>query len=156
MRNYEILEQKKSTEEREQVALNQLMNFLNIHYKEYERDRINEVTYFTCLKVLSEAIAKLPLNLQVVTEKEGIEDMISDPLWETVRVRPNPYMTPSSFWAAIENNRNHYGNSYAHIDRSTDGINLWILDPKNIRIYWDLGKELSDRSFAFKSIHSGI
>ncbi len=140
---------KKSMEESEQVALNHLMNFLNIHYEAYERDRINEVTYFTCLKVLSEAIAKLPLNLQVVTEKDGIEDMISDPLCETARVRPHPYMTPSSFWAAVENNRNHYGNSYAHIDRSTDGINLWILDPKNIRIYWDLRKELSDTADIF-------
>lgn len=135
---------KKSFDEREQIQLNQLMNFLNIDYIN-DNSRMAEVTYFTCMKVLSEAISKLPLNLQRVTDKNGIIDMTGDTLWQTVRVRPNPYMTPSSFWAAVENCRNHYGNAYVHIDRSTDkGVRLWILDPKNIRLYWDDLKDISD------------
>lgn len=133
---------KKSFEEREQVALNQLLSFLNI---EYDKSRMAEVTYFTCMKVLSEAISKLPLNLQRVTEKNGIVDMTDNTLWQTVRVRPNPYMTPSSFWTAVENCRNHYGNAYVHIDRTTDkGVRLWVLDPKCIRLYWENMKEISD------------
>lgn len=133
---------KKSFEEREQIALNQLLGFLNV---EYDKSRMAEVTYFTCMKVLSEALSKLPLNLQKVTDKNGIVDMVGDTLWQTVRVRPNPYMTPSSFWTAVENCRNHYGNAYVNIDRTTDkGVRLWILDPKCIRIYWESMKEISD------------
>lgn len=133
---------KKSFEEREQIALNQLLSFLNI---EYDKSHMAEVTYFTCMKVLSEAISKLPLNLQRVTEKNGIVDMTSNTLWQTARVRPNPYMTPSTFWTAVENCRNHYGNAYVHIDRSTDkGVRLWVLDPKCIRLYWEDMKEISD------------
>lgn len=134
--------QKKSFEEREQIALNQLLSFLNV---EYDKSRMAEVTYFTCLKVLSEALSKLPLSLQKVTEKNGIVDMVGDTLWQTVRVRPNPYMTPSTFWTAVENCRNHYGNAYVHIDRTTDkGVRLWILDPKCVRIYWEDMTDISD------------
>ncbi len=133
---------KKSFEEREQIALNQLLGFLNV---EYDKSRMAEITYFTCMKVLSEAISKLPLNLQKVTDKNGIVDITDNTLWQTVRIRPNPYMTPSSFWAAVENCRNHYGNAYVHIDRTTDkGVRLWVLDPKCIRIYWEDMKEISD------------
>ena len=134
---------KKQFEEREISSLNSLMQFLNIDG--CNKSRLSEVTYFTCMKVLSEALSKLPLSLQRVTEKSGIIDMVDNTLWQTVRVRPNPYMTPSSFWTAVENCRNHYGNAYVHIDRTTDkGIRLWILDPKCIRIYWENMKEISD------------
>ena len=64
---------------------------------------------------MSEAVAKLPLTLQRVTENGGVEDAVNSPFYNTVRIRPNPYMTPSSFWEATENNRNHYGNAYARI-----------------------------------------
>lgn len=142
LKEQEQKRQQKSFEEREQIALNQLLNFLNI---EYDKSRMAEITYFTCMKVLSEAISKLPLNLQRVTDKNGIVDMTGDTLWQTVRVRPNPYMTPSSFWTAVENCRNHYGNAYVHIDRTTDkGVRLWILNPKYVQIYWESMKELSD------------
>lgn len=135
---------KKSFEEREQIALNELLGFLNISY---DKSRMSEITYFTCLKVLSEGLAKLPLALQKVTPGAGIVDMTGDTLWNTVRVRPNPYMTPSTFWTATENNRNHYGNSYVYIDRSTDkGITLWPIEPTNVRLYWDKLKGLSNAS----------
>lgn len=140
---------RKKESEREQIALDKLMDFLNISYTGSEKSRLNEVTYYTCMKVLSEALSKLPLNLQKVTDKSGIVDMVTDPAWYTARVRPNPYMTPSTFWAAVENNRNHYGNAYVKIDRTDKGINLWILDPRNIQIFWDGSKDLSETADIF-------
>ena len=76
------------------VELNNLMSFLGI---DENSDRLSEVTYFTCLKVLGEGLSKLPLSLQRVSEDGGIVDMIGSPLWQTVKVRPNPYMSPSTF-----------------------------------------------------------
>ena len=126
----------------EQIALNNLCEFLNISY---DKSRMAEVTYFTCLKVLSEAVSKLPVALQRVTDNNGIVDMTSDTLWQTIRIRPNPFMTPSTFWSAVENCRNHYGNAYIHIDRTTNGVNLWILDPQCVRIKMSMLCDLSEQ-----------
>ncbi len=127
----------------EQVALSNLCEFLNIG--SYDKSRMAEVTYFTCLKVLSEAVSKLPIALQKVTDDNGIIDMTSDTLWTTIRTRPNPFMTPCTFWSATENCRNHYGNAYVYIDRSTSGVNLWILDPKCVRIKMSMLCDLSEQ-----------
>ena len=133
---------RKSYDEQESTALNNLLSFLNIGY---DQGNMAEITYFTCMKVLSEGIAKLPLALQKVTEEGGIVDMSGHKLWQTVKVRPNPYMSPSNFWTTVENCRNHYGNSYVHIDRSTDkGVRLWPLDPVCMRLEIGNLRELSE------------
>lgn len=122
---------KKSFQSTESIALNSLLDFLNLD----ENNATSEVTYFTCLKVLSEGIAKLPLDLQEVSNDGGIRDLKEEPLWRTVRVRPNPYMSPSSFWTIVENCRNHYGNAYVYIDRDTEkGVTLWPLSSDCMRI----------------------
>ena len=118
------------------------MNFLNI---DENSDRLSEVTYFTCMKVLGEGLSKLPLALQRVTNDGGVEDMQGLPLWETVKVRPNKFMSPTTFWNTVENNRNHYGNSYVWIDRKTNGkVDLWILPPDCVQIELDELSDLSD------------
>ena len=139
----------------EQIALNNLCEFLNIGY---DKSRMAEVTYFTCLKVLSEAVSKLPIALQKVTDDNGIIDMTSDTLWTTIRTRPNPFMTPCTFWSATENCRNHYGNAYVYIDRSTSGVNLWILDPKCVRLKMSMLCDLSEQPdiyYVYTSPQSG-
>ena len=124
------------------MAFHDLMNFLNI---DENCDRLSEVTYFTCLKVLGEGLSKLPLALQRVTKDGGVEDMQVLPLWETVKVRPNRFMSPTTFWNTVENNRNHYGNSYVWIDRKTNGkVDLWILPPDCVQIELDELSDLSD------------
>lgn len=148
---------KKKSYEIKTAELNSLMEFLGI---DSSSDRLSEVTYFTCLKVLGEGLSKLPLALQKVSEDGGIIDMIHSPLWQTVRVRPNPYMSPSTFWAVMENNRNHWGNSYAIIDRDVfDGsVKLWPVDPVCVRIETETGKdlfELGDITYVYVSPDSG-
>lgn len=134
---------KKKSYEKRVVELNNLMSFLGI---DENSDRLSEVTYFTCLKVLGEGLSKLPLSLQRVSEDGGIVDMIGSPLWQTVKVRPNPYMSPSTFWCAAENNRNHFGNAYVWIDRNhqSGGVKLWLLDPSCVRIETKQFAELSE------------
>ena len=74
-------------------------------------EAINEVTYFTCLKILSETIGKLSLKMYQDTEK-GVIKAKTNEIYNILRLRPNPYMTSSVFWATIERNRNHFGNAY--------------------------------------------
>lgn len=79
-----------------------------------DKSELSEVTYFTCLKMLAETVAKLPIKYYQDTPQGKIRapaDEISDLLC----YRPNPNMTPSTFWTTVENNRNHYGNSFVYI-----------------------------------------
>lgn len=111
---------------------------------QYDEGRLSEVTYFACLKMLSEAVAKLPLTLQRVSQDGGVEDAADDPLYRAVKLRPNPYMTPSAFWSAMENNRNHYGNAYAQIRYTENGVELYPLVSDRMRIYIPDNRRLPD------------
>ena len=53
---------------------------------------MREITYFTCIKKIAEAVAKTPLYLVQDTET-GIRRATEDPLNELLSLRPNPYMT---------------------------------------------------------------
>ena len=73
---------------------------------------IAETTYFTCLKVLSEAMGKMPLKFYKEDESGGRVRAPTDRIANLLMYRPNPVMTPSTFWSTIEVNCEHYGNAY--------------------------------------------
>ena len=82
---------------------------------------LGEVTYFTCLKMLSETLGKMPIKFYQQTER-GIEEVGVNVVYNLLKTRPNPQMTPTTFWGTfnwgtVENNRNHYGNAYVWIQR---------------------------------------
>lgn len=74
----------------------------------------SEVTYFTCLKMLSETLAKMPIKYYQKTDKGIIEAEATDTS-KLLSKRPNPFMTPTTFWNTVEINRNHYGNETAEV-----------------------------------------
>lgn len=105
---------------------------------------LGEITYFTCLKVLSEAVAKLPIiTYKTNSNTRGKEKINNSYLNYILNVEPNPYMTASSFWQAVELNRLHYGNSYIYQDRYKIGKNagkvksLWILPSNEVTVWQD-------------------
>lgn len=70
-----------------------------------------EVTYYTCLKMLSETIGKMPLKYFQQTEKGRIR-ADPDDITRLLTIRPNKIMTPTTLWTAVEMNCQHYGNGY--------------------------------------------
>lgn len=72
---------------------------------------IQEITYFTCLKMLSETVGKMPIKFYAKGRKEAEPNEA----YYLLKCRPNPIMTPTTFWTAVENNRNHFGNAYVWI-----------------------------------------
>ena len=72
----------------EQVTLSQLIDLLNLGG--VPRSKLSEATYFTCLRVLSEGVSKLPLKLIRSTPERGVEEVREDPLYRVLRYRPNP------------------------------------------------------------------
>lgn len=106
---------------------------------------VSEVTYFTCLKMLSETLGKMPLKFYQETE-EGIRKAKSNKAHMILKIRPNALMTPSTFWATIEQNRNHYGNAYVWIRRkfkrnkyggSYEIQDFWIMPSENVQVLID-------------------
>ena len=74
---------------------------------------MKEATYFTCIKKLSEAVAKTPLYLTQDTET-GERRAKEHPLYELLSLRPNPYMTAvrkkrkNRSFVPLHDRRNHY------------------------------------------------
>lgn len=110
-----------------------------------KRKPTSEVTYFTCLKMLSETLAKMPVKYYKRTDR-GIEEAEPTDTSKLLTRRPNPFMTPTVFWNTVEMNRNHYGNAYVYIRkkfiRKKYGgefkiLDLWVMQSSSVQIFVD-------------------
>ena len=118
------------------MTVQQLLDFLGI--AETDSAELSEATYYACIKVLSEAIGKLPLKLQIATDTQGIKVAREHRYYRMLNERPNKYMSATVFWAAMEMYRNHYGNAYAYIDtQNPKKPQLLPLDPGCMRVVYD-------------------
>ena len=93
---------------------------------------LSEITYFTCLKTLSEALGKMPVHV-VDAEKKRIPHETA-PLVET---QTNNVQTPVQFFTQLEYFRNHFGNAYAYIARDVRGraTGLYPLLPSAVQVW---------------------
>ena len=105
----------------------------------------SEVTYFTCLKMLSETLAKMPIKYYQKTDKGILEGEPTDTS-KLLTKRPNPFMTPTTFWNTVEINRNHYGNAYVYIRKKFirkkyggefKALDLWVMPSNCVQIIVD-------------------
>ena len=124
------------------IEMQQLIDFLNL--KGTKEKALSEATYFACLKVLSESVAKLPIKLLQHRENNGVITAREHSLYTILHDRPNPYMSSTVFWATIEQNRNHYGNAYVLIKGAGSKMSLWVLPSNEVEIWYDDEKILSD------------
>ena len=129
---------------RETIELKNLYSFLGID-PDKDPDILSEATYFACMKVLNEAIGKLPLNLLQYNDKNGVTKAREHWLYSKLHDRPNPYMTASNFWSTVEFNRNHYGNAYVWIKGAGKDMTLWILPSTDVEVWYDDAKILADQ-----------
>lgn len=109
---------------------------------------ISEITYFICLKTLSEAMGKLPVYLLDADKKRVT-------VHETARIltiSPNPIMTPSQFFTYLEYCRNHYGNAYAYPSRDAQGnlIGIYPLDPRCVTIWVNNTDAFTNRPYFYR------
>ena len=135
---YRVLTNKASKD----TAMQQLIDFLGL--QDTKEKALSEATYFACLKVLSESVGKLPLKLLQHNEDGGVITARGHPIYFALHDRPNPYMTSTTFWSTMEQNRNHYGDAYAWIKGAGTKTTLWILPSENVEIWYDDQKILSD------------
>ena len=114
--------------------------WLGIGYR--NKSELREVTYYTCMKILSETMGKLPIKVYEWKKKQGRVRADPDSTSKLLNGRPNPHMTPSIFFATVENNRNHFGNGYVWIQRKisrngSENIGLWIMQSDCVTTIYD-------------------
>lgn len=112
-----------------------------------DKEAMSESTYFVCLKKLSEAMGKMPIHYFQALPDGG---RIKAPMTSAARclsIRPNDYMTPTTFWTTLELLCEHYGNAFAYIDRQVEMSTkysgevvtkgLYIMQPNCVQIWMD-------------------
>lgn len=98
----------------------------------------SEIIYFICMKHLSGTISKMPWGKMVITEKKGREKVFDKEFDLLLNIRPNPYLTASTFWSSVELNRLHFGNAYVYIETfKGKPKHLWLLPSQEVQIWVD-------------------
>lgn len=94
-------------------------------------------TVYTCIKVLSDTIGRLPLGVYSNTEKGRLKDK-EHYLYDILHYNPNDYTTSQAFFSALETHRNLKGNSFARIFRNPSTgnvVRLEIIPPHLVKGY---------------------
>ncbi len=86
-----------------------------------ERSSMQMTAVYACVRILSEAIAGLPLHLYTYAEDGNKERAHDHPLYRLLHDEPNPEMTSFVFRETLMTHLLLWGNSYAQIIRNGKG-----------------------------------
>ena len=100
-----------------------------------DRTALQHTVVYACVRVLSEAVAQLPLHLYKYTNS-GKERVPQHPLYFLLHDQPNPEMTSFRFRETLMSHILIYGNAYSQIIRNGRGeiIGLYPLTPDRIKV----------------------
>lgn len=106
------------------TSLQTVANWLNLPADELDirgSRSLKEITVYTCIKILSEAVGKLPIK--AYQDQGGKRKASEHYLYPLLKLRPNPYMSAMDFWKCLEVQRNIWGNAFAWLDVPRVGRN---------------------------------
>lgn len=86
-----------------------------------ERSAMQMTVVYSCVRILSEAIAGLPLQFYRYTESDGKEKAVDHPLYFLLHDEPNPEITSFVFRETLMTHLLLLGNAYAQIIRNGRG-----------------------------------
>ena len=109
-----------------------------------ERSAMQMTAVYSCVRILSEAIASLPLHLYRYNEDGGKEKAIDHPLYFLLHDEPNPEMTSFVFRETLMTHLLLWGNAYAQIIRNGKGeiVALYPLMPDRMTVDRDENGQL--------------
>lgn len=113
-------------------------------------------TVYTCVKILSESIAKLPMKIYQSDENDITKGM-KHYLYPLLKLQPNPLMTSTSFFKAMEASR-AFGNAYANIEfdqRTGRVIGLWPIDREKVTVIIDDAGILNSKTKLWYRVNAG-
>jgi HK97 family phage portal protein len=93
-------------------------------------------TTWACVTLIAGAIASMPLLLYRRLPDDTRERAIEHPLYDVLRLRPNPQQSPHQFWDSMVVALLLRGNAFAQITRDDDGRvrALWFVNPSAVSI----------------------
>ena len=112
--------------------------------------RVNEMSamqmtaVYSCVRILAEAVAGLPLHLYRYTDSGSKEKAIEHPLYRLLHDEPNPEMTSFIFRETLMTHLLLWGNAYAQIVRNGKGevLGLYPLMPNKMSVDRDTDGKL--------------
>lgn len=100
-------------------------------------DLLCSSTYYTCMLIRCNALAKMPIQIKKMDGDNVVEDK-KHILNRILGLKPNPYQTIHDFLWQSEFNRLHYGNSFWYMKNDgTKQRELYCLNPTAVSIMID-------------------
>lgn len=109
-----------------------------------EKTAMQTTAVYACVRILSEAIASLPLHVYRYKEGGGKEMVYDHPLYQILHDAPNPEMTSFVFRETMMSHLLLWGNAYAQIVRDGAGrvLGLYPLLPNKMSVERDARGEI--------------
>ena len=102
-----------------------------------ERTAMQMTAVYSCVRILSEAVASLPLQFYRYTDDGGKEKAVNHPLYFLLHDEPNPEMTSFVFRETPMTHLLLWGNAYAQIIRNGRGEVIALYPLMADRMYVD-------------------
>lgn len=101
-----------------------------------ERTAMQMTAVYSCVRILAEAIAGLPLHVYQTRSDGGKEKAVTHPLYRLLHDEPNPEMTSFVFRETLMTHLLLWGNAYAQVIRNGRGevIGLYPLMPNRMTV----------------------
>ena len=101
-----------------------------------ERSSMQMTAVYSCVRILSEAVASLPLHFYEYVENGSKIKAIDHPLYRLLHDEPNPEMTSFVFRETLMTHLLLWGNAYAQVIRNGKGevVALYPLMPDRMKV----------------------
>lgn len=109
-----------------------------------ERSAMQMTAVYSCVRILAEAVAGLPLHLYKYTDDGGKEKAIDHPLYRLLHDEPNPEMSSFVFRETLMTHLLLWGNAYAQVIRNgkNEVVALYPLMPNKMTVERDSNGQL--------------
>lgn len=109
-----------------------------------ERSAMQMTAVYSCVRILAEAVAGLPVHLYRYTETGGKEKALDHPLYFLLHDEPNPEMSSFVFRETLMTHLLLWGNAYAQVIRNGKGevVALYPLMPNRMTVNRDANGQL--------------
>ena len=101
-----------------------------------QKSAMQMTAVYSCVRILSEAVASLPIHVYRYNSKGGKEKALDHPLYFLLHDEPNPEMTSFVFRETLMTHLLLWGNAYAQIIRNGKGeiVALYPLMPDRMNV----------------------
>ena len=109
-----------------------------------ERSAMQMTAVYSCVRILAEAVAGLPLHVYKYTDSGGKEKALDHPLYRLLHDEPNPEMSSFVFRETLMTHLLLWGNTYAQVIRNgkNEVVALYPLMPNKMTVERDSNGQL--------------